>query len=120
MYIDAFVVPVKKTKLKAYTAHAKAWAKVWLKYGALSVVEAAADDVKPGKVTSYPQSVKLKKDETIVVSYICFKSRKARDACMKKAMRDPLMAQMDPKDWPFDGQRMFFGGFKSIVDVAAK
>lgn len=117
MYVDCFVVPVKKKNLKRYTADARRWAKIWLKYGALSVTECAADDVKAGKVTSFPQAVKLKKDELVVTSWITFKNRKARDVIMKKVMTDPAMAASDPKDWPFDGQRMFWGGFKPIVEA---
>ncbi len=92
--------------------------KVWMEYGALEYVECVADDVKPGKTTSFPQSVKLKPDETVVFSYIVYKSRAQRDRIMAKVMKDPrLAAMMDPKSMPFDGKRMFYGGFKVLVSL---
>jgi len=88
---------------------------VWMKYGALEVHECAADDVKPGKLTSFPRAVKLKADELVIFPWIVFKSRRHRDAVNKKVIADPMMAHMDPKSIPFDGKRMFWGGFKEIV-----
>jgi uncharacterized protein YbaA (DUF1428 family) len=117
-YVDGFIVPVPKKKLKAYQAMAKKASKVWRDHGAIEYKECIADDVKPGKVTSFPQSVKLKKDETVVFSYVVYKSRAARDKCMAKVMKDPrLAAMMDPKNHPFDGKRMFWGGFKVFVSA---
>jgi len=115
-YVDGFIVPVPKKKLKAYLAMAKKASKVWRDHGAIDYKECVADDVKPGKWTSFPQSVKLKKDETVVFSYVVYKSRAARDKCMAKVMKDPRLASMmDPKNMPFDGKRMIWGGFKVIV-----
>jgi uncharacterized protein YbaA (DUF1428 family) len=95
---------------------AKKAAKVWRDHGALEVAECAADDVKPGKWTSFPQSVKLKKNETVVFSYIVYKSRAQRDRVLKKVMADKrLEKMMDPKNMPFDAKRMIWGGFKTIV-----
>ena len=117
-YVDGFVVPVPTRKLAEYRAMAKKSGKIWLEHGALSFTECVADDVKPGKWTSFPQSVKLKKDETVVFSYIVYKSRADRDRCMKKVMSDPRLAKMmDAKNIPFDGKRMIFGGFKVIVQA---
>ena len=117
-YVDGFIVPVPKKKLKAYLAMAKKASKVWRDHGALDYKECIADDVKPGKWTSFPQSVKLKKDEIVVFSYIVYKSRAARDKCMAKVMKDPRLASMmDPKNMPFDGKRLIFGGFKVLLDV---
>ncbi len=117
-YVDGFVVPVPKKNLKAYIAMSKKASKVWKDYGALDYKECVADDVSVGKVTSFPRSVKMKKNETVVFSYIVYKSRAARDKCMAKVMKDPRLAEMmDPKKMPFDGKRMFFGGFKVIVDL---
>ena len=117
-YVDGFVVPVPKKKLNAYRAMAKKALKVWREHGAIDFKECVADDVKPGKWTSFPQSVKLKKDETVVFSYIVYKSRAARDRCMAKVMKDPRLASMmDPKNMPFDGKRMIFGGFKVFVSA---
>ena len=115
-YVDGFVVPVPKSKVKAYVAMSKKASKVWKDYGALEYVECVADDVKPGKWTSFPQSVKLKKNEVVVFSYIVYKSRTHRDRVLKKVMSDPRLAKMmDPKKMPFDGKRMMWGGFKTAV-----
>jgi uncharacterized protein YbaA (DUF1428 family) len=115
VYVDGFVIPVPKDKLGDYRRMARKFGALWIQCGALEVHECAADDVKPGKRTSFPQAVKLKPDEMVVFSWIVFKSRRHRDAVNKKVMADPLMAQMDPKSVPFDGKRMFWGGFKEIV-----
>jgi uncharacterized protein YbaA (DUF1428 family) len=98
---------------------ARRYGALWIKHGALEVHECAADDVKPGKRTSFPQAVKLKADEMVVFSWIVFKSRRHRDAVNKKVMTDPMMADMNPKAMPFDGTRMFWGGFKEIVALKA-
>ena len=117
-YVDGFVLPVPKKKIAAYRRMAQKAGKVWREHGALEFVETVADDVKPGKVTSFPQSVKLKPGETVVFSYIVFKSRKDRDRVNAKVMKDKrLAAMMDPKDMPFDAKRMFWGGFKPIVSL---
>ena len=117
-YVDGFVVPVPTKNLKAYLAMAKKASKVWKDYGALDYKECVADDVKVGKWTSFPRSVKMKKNETVVFSYIVYKSRAARDKCMAKVMKDPRLADMmNPKTLPFDAKRMFFGGFKVIVNL---
>jgi len=117
-YIDGFVVPVPKRKLDAYRSMARKAGKVWREHGALVYVEGVADDVKKGKHTSFPQSVKLKPGETVVFSYILYSSRAHRDRVNAKAMKDPrLKPMMDPKALPFDGKRMFWGGFKTLVDL---
>ena len=117
-YIDGFVIPIPKRKVAAYRKMARAAGKVWRDHGALDYVESMADDVKPGKVTSFPQAVKLKDDETVVFSWILYKSRRDRDRINAKVMKDPRLADMmDPKKLPFDGMRMFWGGFKSIVEM---
>lgn len=116
-YIDGFVLPVPKKNVEAYRRLARKAGKIWKEYGALEYVECVADDVKPGKLTSFPQSVKLKPDEIVVFSYIIYKSRKQRDSINAKVMNDPRLAGMDPKTLPFDGKRMFWGGFKPIVSL---
>lgn len=117
-YVDGFVLPVRKDKVDAYRSMAEFAGKIWLEHGALEFVECLADDVKPGEVTSFPQSVHLKEDELVVFSFIIYKSREHRDAVMKKVMDDPrLKDQMSKPDLPFDGKRMFFGGFKTIVEL---
>jgi uncharacterized protein YbaA (DUF1428 family) len=115
-YVDGFIVPVPKKKLNAYRAMAKKACKVWLEHGAIDYRECVAEDVKKGKWTSFPRSVKLKTGETVVFSWITYKSRKHRDAVLKKVMKDPrLAAMMNPKNVPFDGKRMIYGGFDTIV-----
>jgi PhnB protein len=114
-YTDVFVAPVPKNNLKAYRKEAEKFVQVWREHGALSCVEVEADDAPVGKVTSFPQSVQLKEDETVFVGIITYNSRKHRDEVNAKAMKDPRMTGMDPKKMPFDGKRMFFGGFKPFV-----
>ena len=115
-YVDGFVLPVPRKKLDAYRAMARKAGKVWKDHGALEFVECVADDVKPGKLTSFPQSVKLKAGEVVVFSYIVFKSRRHRDSVNKKVMADPrLNDMMDVKNMPFDAKRMIYGGFAVLV-----
>jgi uncharacterized protein YbaA (DUF1428 family) len=117
-YVDGFVVPVPKKNLKAYRRMAQKAGKVWREHGALEYIEYVADDVKPGKYTSFPQSVKLKPGETVVFAYVVYKSRAHRDRVNAKVMKDKrLAAMMNPKAMPFDGKRMFWGGFKVLVDA---
>ena len=115
-YVDGFVIAVPKKNINEYKKMARKCAKIWIEYGALSVYESVADDVKKGKTTSFPQAVKLKKGETVFFSYITYKSRASRDRINKKVMKDPRLADMmDSKKLPFDGKRMIWGGFKPVV-----
>jgi uncharacterized protein YbaA (DUF1428 family) len=115
-YVDGFVLPVPKKKLSEYRRMAREAGKVMRELGAIAYVESVADDVKPGKWTSFPQSVKLKAGEVVVFSYVVYKSRRARDRINKQFMNDPRMKKYaDPTKMPFDGKRMFWGGFKSFV-----
>jgi uncharacterized protein YbaA (DUF1428 family) len=116
-YVDGFVVPVPKANLEAYREMAQTAGAIWKEYGALEYHECVADDVKPGKVTSFPQSVLLEPDETVVFAWITYESRAARDEINAKVMNDPRIKDMDPARMPFDGKRMFFGGFRTIVDI---
>jgi uncharacterized protein YbaA (DUF1428 family) len=117
-YVDGYVLPVPKKNVAAYRRMAQKAGKVWRDHGALEYIECVADDVKPGKHTSFPQSVKLKPTETVVFAYIVYKSRVHRDRVNAKAMKDPRLANMmDPKAMPFDGKRMFWGGFKGLVEL---
>jgi uncharacterized protein YbaA (DUF1428 family) len=111
-YVMSFVHPVKKNKLDVYIRTARKFAKLWKEHGALSVTECVAEDAKPGKETSYPQSVNLKRTETVAVSWVTFKSRAHRDRVMAAVMNDPRSQKlMNPTDMPSDGHRMFWGGF---------
>jgi uncharacterized protein YbaA (DUF1428 family) len=117
-YVDGFVVPVPKNKLDAYRRLARLAGKVWRDHGALEYTECIADDVKPGKRTSFPRSVKLKPNEIVVFSWITYKSRGHRDRVNAKVMSDPRLAKMmNPKAMPFDAKRMFWGGFKTLVEL---
>ena len=117
-YVDGFVLPVPKKNVAAYRRMAQKAGKVWREHGALEFIECVADDVKPGKRTSFPQSVKLKSGEMVVFSYIVYKSRAHRDRVNAKVMKDPrIVPMMDLKTMPFDGKRLIFGGFKLLVEV---
>jgi len=115
-YVDGFVLPVQKKKVAAYRSMAKLSAKVWLEHGALSFYESVADDVPYGKRTSFPRSVKQKSGETVIFSYIVYKSRADRDRINAKVMKDKRLAKMmEPKALPFDAKRMIWGGFKIVI-----
>ena len=115
-YVDGFVIPVPKKKLEAYRSMAQKASKVWKDHGALEFRECAGDDLK--KKWGFPKMVKPKAGETIVFSWIVYKSRAHRDAVNKKVMKDPrLEKMMDPKSMPFDCKRMCYGGFKVMVEA---
>jgi uncharacterized protein YbaA (DUF1428 family) len=120
-YVDGFVVPVPKRKLDAYRRLSRKAGRVWREHGALEYKECVADDVPMGKVTSFPRSVKRKKDETVIFAWITFKSRAHRDRVNAKVMKDPrlvdVMGAENMKNMPFDAQRMIYGGFEVVVDV---
>ena len=110
--------PVPRNKLDAYRRMAEQAGKLWKEHGALQFWECVGDDVKPGKLTSFPQSVQLKDDEVVVFSWILYNSREHRDNVNTKVMEDPRMKpMMDPDSMPFDGKRMFWGGFESLVEL---
>lgn len=116
-YVDGFVIPVPRKNFAAYRRMAQLGAKVWCEHGALEYRECVADDVTVGKRTSFPRSVKLKSGEAVWLSWIVYKSRKHRDQVNAKVMKDPRMGiYMTSKRMPFDGKRMFFGGFKVVVE----
>jgi uncharacterized protein YbaA (DUF1428 family) len=116
-YVDGFVLPVSKRNVDAYRRIAHKAGKVWRDHGALEYRECVAEDVKPGELTSFPQSVDLKRGETVVFSWIVYRSRAHRDKVNAKVMEDPRLAGMEAKDMPVDMKRMVYGGFELIVDV---
>ena len=118
-YVDVFVLPVPSKRREDYLKIARLGETVWLEHGALSYVEYAADDVKPGKWTSFPQSVDLQDGEFVIVSVIGYRSRAHRDEVNAKAMKDPRFAGMNPQTMPFDSKRMFWGGFEPVVGGGA-
>lgn len=117
-YVDGYVLPVPKEKIDAYREQATLAGTVWREHGALEYREWIAEDVKPGEHTSFPQAVQLKPDETVVFSWILFESRDHRDEVNAKAMSDPRLAHMmEAGAMPFDGKRMFWGGFAPLVSL---
>src|SRR5919107_605691 len=117
-YVDGFIVPVPKNNIEAYKKVSETMGRIWKEHGALEYVECVADDVSPGKVTSFPRSVKSKSGETVVLAYVAYRSRADRDRINRAVMNDPRLADMmDPKKMPFDGKRMFWGGFKSFLEL---
>ena len=117
-YVDGFVIPVPTKNLKAYRRIARKFGKVWRDHGALAFRECVADDVKVGKWTSFPRSVKLKRGETVIFSYIVYKSREHRDRVNAKVMKDERLAKMmTPDAMPFDAKRMIYGGFKVLIEA---
>jgi uncharacterized protein YbaA (DUF1428 family) len=116
-YVDGFVVPVPTKKLAAYRRMAKQASRIWRDHGALEFRESVADDVKVGKWTSFPRGVKLKRGETVLFSWIVFKSRAHRDRVNAAVMKDKRFAKILKQPMPFDGKRMIYGGFKIVVDA---
>jgi uncharacterized protein YbaA (DUF1428 family) len=117
-YVDGFIVPVPKKKLQEYRRLAEEAGRIWREHGALEFRECVAEDVKVGKLTSFPRSVMRKPGETVCFSWIVYKSRADRDRINAKVMKDPRLAKiMEGKDTPFDAKRMIYGGFEVLVDV---
>jgi uncharacterized protein YbaA (DUF1428 family) len=117
-YVDGFVLPVPKKNLKAYTAIAKKAGKIWREHGALEVRECVGEDLAAKFGLPFTKIIKLKPGETVVFSWIVFKSRQDRDRVNAKVMQDPRMNSMgEPKDMPFDGKRIVYGGFETLVDL---
>jgi len=115
-YVDGFVLPVPSANLDEYLKLAKLAGQVWRDHGALEYVEGVSDDVQPGKVTSFPQAVQLKEGEVVVFSWAVYNSREHRDEVMAKVLADERMKDHSPSSMPFDGMRMFWGGFKVLME----
>ena len=117
-YVDGFVLPVPKKNLQAYRRIAQKAGKVWREYGALEYRECAGDDLDAKFGVPFTRMIKLKPGETVVFSWIVYKSRAHRDQVNAKVMKDPRLAKMvDPKAMPFDVKRMVYGGFETIVEA---
>ncbi len=114
-YVDGFVVPVPKARIEDYKKLARLASEVWREHGALDYREWIADDAPVGELTSFPRSVQLKEDETVIFAWITYESRAHRDEVNKKVMEDPRM-ESDPASAPFDAKRMIFGGFAPLWD----
>jgi uncharacterized protein YbaA (DUF1428 family) len=117
-YIDGLIIPVPTKKLAAYRAMSKKFGKICREHGALEYRENVADDVKLGKRTSFPRSVKLKRGETVIFAWVVYRSRAARNRATAKIMSDKRLAKlMNPKSRLFDGKRLIYGGFKSFISL---
>jgi len=117
-YVDGFLLPVPKKNLPAYRRMAQKAGKIWRQFGALDYKECVGDDLKVKMGVPFPRQIKVKPGETVVFSYIVYKSRAHRDRVNAKLMKDPRIQEMcDPKDTPFDVKRMAHGGFKVLVDA---
>ncbi len=116
-YIDGFVIPLPKKRIKDYQKMSKAAGKIWMKYGALEYRECVGEDLKTTMGKSFPKLAKTKPGETVMFSWIVYRSRKHRDAVNAKVMKDKRIAAMMNGDHPFDPKRMSYGGFDVIVDL---
>jgi len=117
-YVDGYVLPIPRKKLETYRRMAAKAGKVWREHGALEYRECAGDDLKVKWGMPFPKVAKAKTGETVVFSWIVFKSRAHRDRVNAKVMKDPRLAEMmDPKSMPFDMKRMAYGGFEVLVDL---
>jgi uncharacterized protein YbaA (DUF1428 family) len=117
-YVDGFIVAVPKNKVEEYRIMSTKCGEIWREHGALQYRECVAEDVKPGELTSFPQAVDMKEDETVFFSWIVYNSREGRDLCNEKVMKDPRMAEMmKPENMIFDGKRLIYGGFDMLIDL---
>jgi uncharacterized protein YbaA (DUF1428 family) len=120
-YIEAIVIPIPRASLDTYKRMSAEWGNAHIRRGALYYSDSVSDDVQPGKVTSFPQAVQLKDDEVIALAWVVYRNKEDRDRISKAVMEDPeLKESMDPSKMPFDGKRMFWGGFETIVGLAAE
>ncbi|MGE5468635.1 MAG: DUF1428 domain-containing protein [Ignavibacteria bacterium] len=120
-YIDAIVIPVPRASLELYKGMSAEWGTAHIRHGALYYSDSISDDVQPGKMTSFPQAVQLKDDEVIAMAWVVYRNKEDRDRITREVMEDPQFKEsMDPSKMPFDGKRMFWGGFETIVGLAAE
>jgi len=118
-YVDGFVIPIKKKDIAKYKKMAEWGKSMWMKNGALEYFECVGDDlaVQKGMGMGFKKLTKLKPDETVVFSFIVYKSKAHRDQINKKVMSDPSMKDFDPKTMPVDMKRFVMGGFNPIVEA---
>jgi uncharacterized protein YbaA (DUF1428 family) len=118
-YIDAIVIPVPRANLDTYKRLSAEWGNAHLRHGAMYYSDSISDDAQPGKLTSFPQAVQLKDGEVIALAWVVYRNKEDRDRISKAVMEDPqLKESMDPSKMPFDGKRMFWGGFETITELA--
>lgn len=116
-YVDGFVLAVPRKNIDSYRRMARMGGKIWREHGALEFRECVGDDLAVKMGVPFPRIMKKKPNETIIFSWITFKSRTHRDRVNAKVMKDPRLVDMDPKSMPFDVKRMAYGGFKILVDA---
>ena len=116
-YVDGFVIPIPTKNIAKYQRIAKMACKVWLEHGALDYRECVGDDLKVKMGLPFPKLAKTKSGETVVFSYIVYKSRAHRDKVNAKVMKDKRLGEGMPKEMPFDMKRMAYGGFKTLVEI---
>ena len=117
-YVEGFVLAVPKSKINAYLRLARMCSKIWLEHGALEFRECVGDDLQIKMGVPFPKMIKTKPKETVVFSWITYKSRAHRDSVNSKVMKDSRMENMDPKSMPFDFKRMVYGGFKILLNAS--
>lgn len=116
-YVDGFVLAVPKDRVDEYREFSRKAGEVWKEYGARTYVECVADDVPYGEITSFPRAVQAQEDEVVVFSWITYDSREQRDAVNAKVMEDPRLKGQGMEQAPFDGKRMIYGGFTTLLEL---
>jgi uncharacterized protein YbaA (DUF1428 family) len=119
-YVDGFVIPIKKKNLPAYRRLATRASKIWMEHGALDYVECEGDDLEIAQVTSFMKAARAKPGETVIFSWVVYRSKAHRDATNKKIMADPRVAKMMTGPSPFNMKMMVYGGFKTIVSAGRR
>ena len=119
-YIDAVVIPVPRSNLETYKRMSTEWGNAHLRHGALYYSDSVSDNAQRGKLTSFSQAVQLEDGEVIALAWVVYRNKEDRDRISKAVMEDPQLKEvMDPSKMPFDGKRMFWGGFETITELAA-
>ena len=116
-YVDGFITPVPKKNVAAYRRMARKAGRIWREHGALEFIECVGEDLDSKETEAFPKALKVKRGETIMFSWVVYKSRRHRDRVIAKVLSDPrMLPMMNPKTMPFDAGRMLYGGFKVLVD----
>ena len=117
-YVDGFLIPIPRKNVAAYRRMAQKACKVWMEHGALEYRECIGDDMSPKMPATFPKMLENKRGDTVIFSWIVYKSKQHRDRVIAKVMKDPrILAMMDPENNPFDVERMLYGGFRVMVEA---
>jgi uncharacterized protein YbaA (DUF1428 family) len=117
-YVDGFLIPIPRQNVAAYRRLAQKACKVWMEHGALEYRECIGDDMSPKMPATFPKMLENKRGDTVIFSWIVYKSKQHRDRVIAKVMKDPrILAMMDPENNPFDVERMLYGGFRVMVEA---